>query len=60
MNPTSLAVDALQQLVEKSGSEELVEALQEGEVWTSLKSEADYAEGFTVLARWVDFEESGG
>jgi len=51
--PCSVAVNALQRVVEFNASEELVKALEQQEVWQKVQDEVKYWQGYIVLARLV-------
>ena len=51
--PCSVAVNALQHVVESNASEELVNSLAEQEVWQKVQDEEKYWQGYIVLARLV-------
>ena len=51
--PSSVAVDALRHVVESSASDELVNALEQQEVWQKVQDDEKYWQGYIVLARLV-------
>ena len=51
--PSSVAVDALRHVVESSASDELVNALEQQEVWQKVQDDEKYWQGYILLARLV-------
>ena len=48
-----MAVDALRHIVESGASDELVNALEQQEVWQKVQDDEKYWQGYIVLARLV-------
>ena len=51
--PSSVAVTALQHVIESCASEELVKALEQQEVWQQVQDDEKYWLGYIMLARLV-------
>jgi len=51
--PSSVAVDALRHVVESGASDELVNALEQQEVWQKVQDDEKYWQGYILLARLV-------
>jgi len=51
--PSSVAVNALQRVVESHAGDELVKSLEQQEVWKKIDDEEKHWQGYIILARLV-------
>ena len=52
LSPNEVSVGALKQLLQRMDNADLLQALDEEEVWEKFTTEEDYPEAFTILARY--------